>query len=666
MENLLKQGTDYEIYIRDIIKNKYKNCWLWKDIPNEILLELGFINEININCDDIGCDILAKNHNNTYEYIQCKNYSTLGIDNTITISDLSGFYNFVAENDIKTAIVYYSGVLSSQIQCRKKKIKYINLPFVKINNEDIKPRDYQIEAYNTLKDVIKDTNRGILEMPCGTGKTLVSYLISLDYNNIILLSPLISTTEQLLKHYKNYYSKEKEPINFSLVSSQHNRNIDNIEISNKNIIGSTYDSCDIINKVIPKLTGSIFIVIDECHNISNNMITDSNNEVNKILFSNYKILYVSATPKNYNKEYNNIFGSSRYTLTWNTAISNKYICDYNFYYPNANKIIEYIDEIKFDKTIIEKTKLIYKSFFLLESIKTLDLKKCIVYLKTVKESEQFENILKLINIYHGLKIAVYNINYNSSKTTRNISLTKFRSNNTKICIMLNVHVLDEGIDIPECDSVFLTNPNNNPINIIQRISRANRITKNNEKIANILIWSKNNSKMNNLFKNLSNYININIATVNNEFINNTSKIANNIIENDSQVIKSNISILNILEKLDNFKYIDDKTIQINNKNIIIIKDNYNKIWFSISDFFKILGYSSPNKEIKRIDINIENIKTYQEIYNSLFKKYINFEKHKNLQPHMKMTNETGIFLILTKSKKNIAKKIIDSLYKIIL
>ena len=71
------------------------------------------------------------------------------------------------------------------------------------------------------------------------------------------------------------------------------------------------------------------------------------------------------------------------------------LCDYNFYYPNANKIIEYIDEIKFDKTIIEKTKLIYKSFFLLESIKTLDLKKCIVYLKTVKESEQFENILHL-------------------------------------------------------------------------------------------------------------------------------------------------------------------------------------------------------------------------------------------------------------------------------
>ena len=71
------------------------------------------INDITNTCDDIGCDILSKKQDNTYEYIQCKNYSTLGIDNTITISDLSGFYNFVAENTIKNPIVYYSGVLSS-------------------------------------------------------------------------------------------------------------------------------------------------------------------------------------------------------------------------------------------------------------------------------------------------------------------------------------------------------------------------------------------------------------------------------------------------------------------------------------------------------------------------------------------------------------------------
>jgi prophage antirepressor-like protein len=101
----------------------------------------------------------------------------------------------------------------------------------------------------------------------------------------------------------------------------------------------------------------------------------------------------------------------------------------------------------------------------------------------------------------------------------------------------------------------------------------------------------------------------------------------------------------------------------NNTNVTIIFDENNKIWFSLSDIFKALGYAEPNTEIKRIDIEPIYIKTYNELYNKLPLQYINFEKPKNVQPHMKMTNETGIYMILTKSKKSIAKKFRDSLYQ---
>ena len=89
----LQNGLDYELYIHNIIKHNYLNCWLWNDTPDNILLELGF----KINCDDIGCDIVCQNHDLTFIFIQCKNYSTTGTDNTISIHDLSGFYNFIAE-----------------------------------------------------------------------------------------------------------------------------------------------------------------------------------------------------------------------------------------------------------------------------------------------------------------------------------------------------------------------------------------------------------------------------------------------------------------------------------------------------------------------------------------------------------------------------------------
>jgi hypothetical protein len=35
--NKLKDGEEYEKYILNIIKDKYKICYLWKDIPKDIL-----------------------------------------------------------------------------------------------------------------------------------------------------------------------------------------------------------------------------------------------------------------------------------------------------------------------------------------------------------------------------------------------------------------------------------------------------------------------------------------------------------------------------------------------------------------------------------------------------------------------------------------------------
>ena len=148
-------------------------------------------------------------------------------------------------------------------------------------------------------------------------------------------------------------------------------------MKDKNIISSTYDSCDIINKIISKLD-NVLIIIDECHNLTNN-----NQEINNLIKTDNKILFMSATPNN------NITYDNKYELTWDDAIKNNYICDYsplgvyvhvrnyNFYYPNNDKIIEVIDNLKIDKTLIDKTILINKAYFLLESIKSTNIKKCI-------------------------------------------------------------------------------------------------------------------------------------------------------------------------------------------------------------------------------------------------------------------------------------------------
>lgn len=95
------------------------------------------------------------------------------------------------------------------------------------------------------------------------------------------------------------------------------------------------------------------------------------------------------------------------------------------------------------------------------------------------------NIYKLLN--KNIKTVFVSA---TPKIFKNVNYGSFINDNTCVQIICNVHIPDEGIYIPSCDSVYLTHPNNNTTNIIQRISRCNRINKNNpNKIGNEFIWS---------------------------------------------------------------------------------------------------------------------------------------------------------------------------------
>ena len=148
-----------------------------------------------------------------------------------------------------------------------------------------------------------------------------------------------------------------------------------------------------------------------------------------------------------------------------------------------------------------------------------------------------------------------------------------------------MHILDEGIDIPECDSVYLTHPNNNPINIIQRISRSNRIDINNkDKISRIFIWSKNQLKLNNIIDRLSKYIKINYGKETNDIINNNdiikkenkirkfSYIQNKIFHEKECNINTNLATKEEFEKIKNELVDCKKSESINNDKTINLED----------------------------------------------------------------------------------------------
>lgn len=110
--NYLK-GYKYERYVLEELKKIYKikEGYLWKNIPDKLLIESGIIIENDLNkiknkyqninksyrnynvLLDTGIDIICKLENNTILLIQCKAYSSV-----ISQKHLSGFFRIILDS----------------------------------------------------------------------------------------------------------------------------------------------------------------------------------------------------------------------------------------------------------------------------------------------------------------------------------------------------------------------------------------------------------------------------------------------------------------------------------------------------------------------------------------------------------------------------------------
>jgi superfamily II DNA or RNA helicase len=174
------------------------------------------------------------------------------------IPKLKTFYFLIHEYDLN-GVVIYNGKLSERLtDLKTNKVTYVNLPFNNTilninfftpNQIEIKPRDYQLEIYNKFKTI----NRGVIALPCGMGKTYCSWLIGKDFTNIIIISPTRCLADTNLISLYKYSSNNYNPI---LISMDGTRDVTEINslLKESNVISSTYDSVDILNKIILERT----------------------------------------------------------------------------------------------------------------------------------------------------------------------------------------------------------------------------------------------------------------------------------------------------------------------------------------------------------------------------------------------------------------------------
>jgi superfamily II DNA or RNA helicase len=394
----------------------------------------------------------------------------------------------------KIGQIYYTNKLSKKITIEynnNERIKLIKKEMIiNENNNIFKLYDYQEKIINIANQyyINNNNNSGILSLPCGTGKTLISCYIGMKFKIVIMITPLKQYAQQNINRFLMYENNRKS----LLIDSDGTRNINIINEFIKNndniLLSATYKSCDIINQ-INLIDNNIIIIFDEFHNFSYNNIYNENDDINKLINNNNIIkLYMSATPRIYDLENNHdidineIFGDYIYKMTFNEAITNKYISDYQLYLPVFNNE-ELDNEIK-ELNILNDYLL--KIQFLIEAIKSSGTLKMIVYMKCHEDIDIFINEFnKINNNYYYYDVWIDKITCNNSYSSRNKILDEFNKS-TKISLLLNVYILDEAIDIPSCNSIYMTYISSSKIKNIQRMSRAMRYQ--NKKIAKIFLF----------------------------------------------------------------------------------------------------------------------------------------------------------------------------------
>jgi len=238
------------------------------------------------------------------------------------------------------------------------------------------------------------------------------------------------------------------------------------------------------------LSNSI-VIVDEAHNIINN------NNLIKIISSFPKVLLVTATPQICMEEILNC--STIYQYNFSNAIKDKYICDYNIYLPviELKDNIDIVDIEKPEELLELDDNLSKKGLFLINGMLDVGARKCIVFLNTIEECNYFKDIvISIMENYHYMPYWIEIITSECNYSKRNEILDNFqyeKENERKdiIKILLSIRILNEGVDIIKCDSVFIGKMGDkmNDILTVQRICRANRLDKlNPNKIAHCFFW----------------------------------------------------------------------------------------------------------------------------------------------------------------------------------
>jgi prophage antirepressor-like protein len=102
----------------------------------------------------------------------------------------------------------------------------------------------------------------------------------------------------------------------------------------------------------------------------------------------------------------------------------------------------------------------------------------------------------------------------------------------------------------------------------------------------------------------------------------------------------------------------ENQLKLNDCNILLLLDDTNSIWFSYNDILNALGYKDSKTQKKRLALDSKYFDTFKNILSKS-----NTDNYKKLAPyHLKMISESGLYVLLNRSNKTIAKELSERLF----
>ena len=511
----------------------------------------------NVSRQDTGSDFVALDRK-TGEYFvgQCKCYTSCNLGQNMK---LSGFFLHSGKMNISGGFIYSYSELTQQLKenlnGQKNPIQYhvvgkefeeyyqLHYPRKSIERDvdDNASNEVSLPLLPHQERAVKaicepnDNDNQYLHMACGTGKTKTcgQVLQNKRPKVIICTAPLLLAVDQLKRRLPSFLGDDYKTLlvdsDTSIGGTTDPEEVRKFLLENDRVIlFTTFESFHItasmfMNDSPIRPLSDTYLVVDELHNV---LRKDRLCDHIKIFPHS---LYMSATITD--ELVDKLGGRMSFNYSVASAINDSIICDYELILPRLdtnltttkNELMaeingdvdddnvdddsisdvmdgdgEEIDVVETSTYLSSAAELKAKAEFLVTGMLKTGSKRCIVYLSSLSEFGLFEQYYREQCELQGIEPWVGTIDCKVGAEDRNRRLKEFESNEDfNKYVMLSVRVLNEAIDIPRCDSVFITNvgEQTSDIGVMQRVCRGTRLDKTNErKICHAFLWTTDKSE----------------------------------------------------------------------------------------------------------------------------------------------------------------------------